>query len=223
MGALRSIAMGILWVLAGLGIVCGVVWGLTAAGLIKPLVVISGSMEPGIMTGDLLIDTKVAASTLEVGDVVSLHSELTSNLVTHRIQDMAAAGNGVYTITLKGDNNQFADALDYTVSGDVWKPTIQVPAVGTAITRMTTPGVAIPLLVGLAGLAGLVWLVPAPERPVRSKGGSDSCGEGVAGVRGSAAVGATAEEVQVSAVVGATAEARTMTRREYRLTTESPS
>lgn len=202
MGALRSIAMGILWVLAGLGVVCGVVWGLTAAGLIKPLVVISGSMEPEIMTGDLLVDTRVPASSLEVGDVVSLDSELTSNLVTHRIQNIVASGDGAYTITMKGDANEFGDALDYTVTGDVWMPLMQVPAVGTAITRMTTPGVAVPLLVGLAGLAGLVWLIPAPERGGRSGSRKASVGTGATGGTGTAAVGA--------AVSGA------MTRREYR-------
>lgn len=164
MQLMRHIALGVLWMLAGVGILCAVIWGATAAGIIKPLVVISGSMEPGIMTGDLVVDTKVPTSTLEVGDVVSLPSELTHNLVTHRIVAIAPADNGEYKITLKGDNNAFEDALDYTVSDEVWSPQVRVPGVGTAIMRMTTPAVAIPLLMGLVGLIGLIWLVPAPAR-----------------------------------------------------------
>ena len=100
MGALRRVALGILWLLAGIGIVSGVMWGLTAAGIVKPLVVISGSMEPKIMTGDLVIDTKVPASSLKIGDVVSLPSQLTHNLVTHRIQKIVSDGGDTYTITL---------------------------------------------------------------------------------------------------------------------------
>ncbi len=162
MGTLRRLALGILWLLAGIGIVSGVMWGLTAVGFVKPLVVISGSMEPEIMTGDLVIDTKVPASSLEVGDVVSLPSELTHNLVTHRIQNIVSDGGDSYTITLKGDANQFQDALDYNVTGEVWMPQITVPAVGNVIMRMTTPAVAVPLLVGLVGLMGITWLLPAP-------------------------------------------------------------
>ncbi|MET0735246.1 MAG: signal peptidase I [Microbacterium sp.] len=174
MQTLRTIAMSVLWALAALGVVCGVVWGLTAAGVIKPLVVISGSMEPEIMTGDLLIATRVPVEELEVGDVVSLDSELTDNLVTHRIQAIAPSGDGAYVVTMKGDANEFADALDYTVTGDAWMPYMRAAAMGTAITRMTTPAVALPLLVGLAGLMGLVWLVPARERGGRSRVGTPS-------------------------------------------------
>ncbi|MBN9152530.1 MAG: signal peptidase I [Microbacterium sp.] len=169
MGALRRVALGILWLLAGIGIVSGVMWGLTAAGIVKPLVVISGSMEPKIMTGDLVIDTKVPASSLKIGDVVSLPSQLTHNLVTHRIQKIVSDGGDTYTITLKGDANQFQDALDYTVAGEVWMPKITVPAVGNVIMRMTTPAVAVPLLVGLVGLMGITWLLPAPSRRDRTR------------------------------------------------------
>ncbi|SIT76455.1 signal peptidase I [Microbacterium sp. RU33B] len=162
MNTLRRIAMIALWTLAGVGVLCGVVWGATAAGVIKPLIVISGSMEPGIMTGDLLIATKTAASDLEVGDVVSLPSELTDKLVTHRIVAIEAAGDG-YLVTMKGDNNEFEDALDYSITGDVWKPEVQVPGAGSIVMRATTPAVAVPLLIGLVALLGLTLLLPAPE------------------------------------------------------------
>jgi len=164
MAALRRIALGILWLLATVGIACGLVWGATAAGLIKPLIVISGSMEPHIMTGDLVVDTRVAASTLKVGDVVSLPSSLTHDLVTHRIEKITAESGGDYSITLKGDNNRFADALDYRVGSQVWQPQLRLPGMGAALERMTSPVVVFAFLVGLAGLLGLVWLIPAPRR-----------------------------------------------------------
>lgn len=168
MQTLRRIAMIALWTLAGVGVLCGVVWGATAAGLIKPLIVISGSMEPKIMTGDLLIATRTPASELEVGDVVSLQSELTDNLVTHRIVAIEAAGDG-FLVTMKGDNNEAEDALDYTVTGSVWEPALQVPGAGAFVSRMTTPTVAVPLLIGLVALLGLTWLIPAPVQRAQGK------------------------------------------------------
>lgn len=167
MTVLHRLALGLLWLLAAVGVASAVVWGLTAAGMIKPLVVISGSMEPKIMTGDLLIDTKVPASTLAVGDVVSLPSTLTRNLVSHRIVALTPDGHGGYTVTLKGDANRYEDALDYPVRGEVWSPALRLPGVGGVITRMTTPAVAIPLLLGVAGLIGLIWLAPAPQPRAR--------------------------------------------------------
>lgn len=167
MQILRRLALTVLWALAAVGMACGLVWGASAIGVIKPLIVISGSMEPGIMTGDLIIDTPVPAEELAAGDVVSLPSELTGDLVTHRIEAIEPDGLGAYTVTMKGDNNDYTDALDYSVSGDVWQPTLQLAGWGTAVVRMTTPAVVMPLLAGLLGLLGLTML-PAPAiRTVR--------------------------------------------------------
>lgn len=161
MQALHRVAMVVLWGLAAIGVACGLVWGLTSLGIIKPLVVISGSMEPGIMTGDLIIDTRVPTDQLKVGDVVSLPSELTKDLVTHRIAAIDPDVLGGYTITMKGDNNAYSDALDYAVSDEVWQPSFQLAGWGTALMRLTTPAVALPLLMGLLGLLGLGMLTPS--------------------------------------------------------------
>ncbi|HEX5858296.1 MAG TPA: signal peptidase I [Microbacterium sp.] len=164
MQTLRRLALGALWALAAVGIACAMVWAATTAGIIKPLVVISGSMEPGIMTGDLLVATKVPAASVQAGDVVSLQGELTDNLVTHRVESIQPDGEGGWTVSMKGDNNEFADALDYSVTGDVWKPAAQLGGWGTAIMRVGTPAVALPLVIGLFGLLGLALLTPVPVR-----------------------------------------------------------
>lgn len=182
MQTLRRLAMIALCTLAAVGIACGVVWGATAAGLIKPLIVISGSMEPGIMTGDLLIATKTDVSELGTGDVVSLPSELTDKLVTHRIVAIAE-GDGDRIITMKGDNNEFEDALDYRVSGEVWMPQLQLAGAGTAVMRLTSPAVAVPLMTGLVALLGLTWLIPAPAgraRGARTRGAAGTAQAGAA-------------------------------------------
>ncbi|WP_261164314.1 signal peptidase I [Microbacterium sp. Marseille-Q6965] len=168
---LRRTALTALWLLAGFGFLCGATSAATSAGLIKPLVVVSGSMEPEIMTGDLLIARKVPTAGLRVGDVVSLPSPLTDDLVTHRIEQITTDGSGGLLLTLKGDNNPFSDAVDYAVSGHVWQPALQLPGWGAAMTRLATPVVAAPLLCGLMGLLGLTLLAPADARPRRAPAG----------------------------------------------------
>ena len=161
---LRRLAEIALWLLAAVGLACGLVWGATALGVIKPLIVISGSMEPGIMTGDLLIDVPVDARDVAAGDVVSLPSDLTGNLVTHRVEKIVPAGGGTFQVSMKGDNNDASDALDYFVGEQVWQPVVQLSGWGTAVQRITTPAVAVPLIVGLMSLLGLTLLLPAPSR-----------------------------------------------------------
>jgi signal peptidase len=169
MNTLRRIASGALWVLAAVGLACGLIWGATVTGYIKPLVVISGSMEPAIMTGDLIVDTPVDTASLQPGEVVSLHSDLADTLVTHRIRTITKTDAG-YSITLKGDANATEDPLPYTVGATVMQPTMQFPGAGGFVTKMTTPAVVFPLVVGLFALLGLVLLLPAPPvRPRRRK------------------------------------------------------
>lgn len=163
MVVLHRIALSVLWVLAAVGIACGLVWGATAAGFIKPLIVISGSMEPHIQVGDLVVDTPVDSKTLEVGDVVSLPSTLTHDLVTHRIVSVAPSGDG-YAITLKGDNNRFADALEYHVGAQVWAPKALLPGAGTVVERLMSPAVLLALLVSVLAVVGLAWMTPASRR-----------------------------------------------------------
>lgn len=166
MPMLRRTASILLWALAAVGIVCAGVWAATAAGVVKPLIVISGSMEPGIMTGDLLVAVPVGASELVPGQVASLPSELTRNLVTHRIVSIEEEAPGMLRIAMQGDANEFGDVLDYLVPADasVWVPRLTVPGAGEIVSRLMSPTVAIPLLCGLVGLVGLVWLIPPADR-----------------------------------------------------------
>src|SRR4051812_5180341 len=85
MRVLRGLGNAVLWVLAALGLASVLVWGATKLGYVQPLVVISGSMEPTIMTRDLLVDVRTPTSDLRAGDVASIYNPITQNLVTHRV------------------------------------------------------------------------------------------------------------------------------------------
>lgn len=166
MRALKFLGNTVMWLVAALGLASVLVWGATQAGWVRPLVVVSGSMEPQIMTGDLLIDRPRPTSELRVGDVASIHSDVTQNLVTHRVVGIEHVADGRWEIRMKGDANHSADAGVYVVGDTVWQPAWQISGGGYVLTTITRPSVALSLGVALASLLGLSLL---PRTTPRSR------------------------------------------------------
>ena len=198
MRVLRTAADVLVWTLAVIGVVCVGVWGATAAGLIKPLVVVSGSMEPGIKTGDLLVATPVPIEEVEVGDVLSLPNPVTDVLVSHRVIDLAQQPDGSWHVYMQGDANDSPDGGEYVVTDDtVLAPRWQFAGVGEALTRFTAPGTAVPLAIALAALLALSLLPrPAPQRPrpdAPSRAQEGGAGDGPVGTGVSTAAVAVAD------------------------------
>lgn len=164
MRLLRGIGWTVLWAMAGVGVLSGFAWVANAAGWVQPLVVVSGSMEPEIATGDLIVARLVPVSEVSPGDVITVMSDRTQKLVTHRIVDIED-GTGQRTFVLKGDANDAVDAQTYTLAAADRVPTpwFTVPGAGRAVETITRPAVAIPVLIALAALVGLTAL-PDPAR-----------------------------------------------------------
>lgn len=116
-------------------------------------VVLSGSMEPTIMTDELIIVK--ASDTYAVGDVVVYQTGRI--LVVHRIVDMA---DGM--VTTRGDANNTDDApIELSqIKGKVIK---HIPNVGTAVRIIKTPW-ATALLI-----AGAVLSVELPYRKKKNE------------------------------------------------------
>lgn len=74
---------------------------------IKPVAVLSGSMENAIMTGDLILIKNTDPLTLEKGDVICYLES--GQAVTHRIVEIVQEAGGLAYIT-KGDANNTEDA-----------------------------------------------------------------------------------------------------------------
>jgi signal peptidase len=164
MRILNAVGNAALWLLAALGVASLLVWGAGRAGLIQPLVVVSGSMEPGIMTGDLLVDVRVPTEQVEVGDVVSLRSPLSENLVTHRVVAVERTGESTWGVRLKGDANDVEDGGVYEVGDHVWQPAVQLSGGGNVVASLSRPSVVVPLGVTLLALVGLVLMPSDPPR-----------------------------------------------------------
>lgn len=97
----------------------------------SPLVVLSGSMEPALYPGDVVIIREQAADKYRPGDVVTYLTG--GNAFTHRI---VSEENGVFT--LKGDNNNTADE-SLTADRFEGKVILRIPKIGLAIVFLKKP------------------------------------------------------------------------------------
>jgi signal peptidase I len=167
MRIIRILGSVALWIGAVLGVIAGGVWVAGQFGWVQPLIVISGSMEPAIDTGDLIIARNLATSDVTVGDVVSLHSEMTNKLVTHRVTEVTPNPDGTWQINMKGDANDEPDLETYTVGESVLTPMARIPQGGTVVSKVMEPTVAMPILLALVALLGLSLLDEEPRRVVR--------------------------------------------------------
>ncbi len=166
MNVLRRTGGALLWVLAVFGALSGALFVANLAAWVKPLIVVSGSMQPDIQRGDLLIAMPVAASEVDVGEVTTLPNATSGALVTHRVTAVTRDGPQLL-IEMAGDANQVADPEPYRVDADaaVLQPVVTIPLVGNAMLTLARPAVAIPLAIATLALIGLS-LVP-PGRPAR--------------------------------------------------------
>lgn len=72
----------------------------------KPFIVLSGSMEPEIMTGDMVLVKNTDAGNLQKGDVIAFKSG--EAVVTHRIIEVKTE-NGEVSYVTQGDANDSPD------------------------------------------------------------------------------------------------------------------
>lgn len=72
----------------------------------KAFIVLSGSMEPQIQIGDIVVVKEIDTDTLKKGDIIAFKS--TDTIITHRIIQIINEVNQTKYIT-KGDNNNIQD------------------------------------------------------------------------------------------------------------------
>lgn len=161
---MRAMGNTLLWVLAILGVVSGALFAATKAGVVQPVVVVSGSMTPDIQTGDLLIATTTPVEALQPGTVATIRSAHTGNFVTHRVVSVEHQGDS-YAIAMKGDANDILDDETYLIpaGAEIWIPRLTVPAGGLVANSVATPRVAVPALIAI--LALITMSLFQPPRP----------------------------------------------------------
>ncbi|MDD5832935.1 MAG: signal peptidase I [Clostridiales bacterium] len=96
-----------------------------------PLSVMTDSMKPAFVSGDLIIIKKTDPSSLEKGDIITFHTIIDNQyqLNTHRIADIIE-DNGFRSYVTKGDNNAIEDQHIISDGDIVGKYVTRLPGVG---------------------------------------------------------------------------------------------
>ena len=121
----------------------------------KPFIVLSGSMETQISSGDIVIVKEVDKNTLKKGDIIAFKSN--DIVITHRIDEIVIEDNKVKYIT-KGDNNNTRDegiVLPEQIEG-IFK--CNIPKLGNFAIFIQTPiGILVCLSIPIILLIIIGW------------------------------------------------------------------
>lgn len=130
----------------------------------KTATMLTGSMEPGISPGDVVVSMPRPASEVEVGDVISYHIPIGDHRVeTHRIVEVVHGEDDSVSVRTAGDANDGVDPWLATLEGDtVWEMQLVIPRLGTVIRGLRQPVIQEYVFWGALGTAvliglGLVW------------------------------------------------------------------
>lgn len=122
--------------------------------------VYSGSMEPQLKVGGVVVTRPLAAGEIGVGDIITFHSPLNDELTSHRV---IAVGDGVVAaedgspvqFQTKGDANDHADPFVVPAQNLVGEVCFHMPYLGYAAQFIRSP-LGLMLTLCLPGLAIIV-------------------------------------------------------------------
>ena len=114
--------------------------------------VLSGSMEPSIATGGIVVIGPVSAADVRVGDVISFTANNVN--VCHRV--IAIKEGTPRQFTTKGDANDSPDPLPVSQANLRGKVALSIPLIGRLIVFMKTPvGLFMTVIIPLLALIGI--------------------------------------------------------------------
>ena len=121
-----------------------------------PLIVLTGSMEPEIMEGDLIICHTAEASDVKIGDVIAFFDPdgNGTSVLTHRVIEVTEE-NGSLSFRTQGDANDSADRLPVSADRLVGEYRFRIPGAGSvAMFMQTAPGLIVCVVLPLVLLIG---------------------------------------------------------------------
>ncbi|MFF2620422.1 signal peptidase I [Oerskovia jenensis] len=157
-----SVALSVL-VVAVLALAVAVVAVPKALGAV-PLTVLSGSMEPVLSPGDVVVVRPVAADDLRIGDVVTFQPVSDDpSLVTHRVVGIGSTGGAAGSFTTRGDANG-ADDEPIVADQVVGRVAYSVPLVGHLTNASWGPTAVTVAAAALIGYGLLMLVLPDRSR-----------------------------------------------------------
>jgi signal peptidase len=128
---------------------------------IKPMIVMSDSMESYISRGDLVFVKITKGEDLKKQDIIAYRLEGENYVITHRIVDIKQE-NGEYKFETKGDNNNSADGTLVRYKEVEGKYINKIPKLGAFLMFLQDPkGLVIVLLIVL--IVGMMWINAAKD------------------------------------------------------------
>ena len=122
----------------------------------RPFIVMTGSMEPVIMSGDLIFTKTIDPNDIKAGDIISFTDPAGNgvSVVTHRVVEVINEANGL-SFRTKGDANNAEDQDLVPASKILGIYLTRISGMGSAVMFMqTTTGLIICVVVPLILLIG---------------------------------------------------------------------
>jgi signal peptidase I len=171
--ALRHAARAFVWTAAGFSAAIALALVAPLAFDARPLTVLSGSMEPELGAGDVVLARSIPALEARPGDVVTFRAPPAMAggggrpLITHRVRSIEARAGKVVFVT-KGDANNSVERWQIDADEDVSRATVRVPMLGHGLAFAGSQAgivllVLLPLLVLGVLEVGAIWRRPEKE------------------------------------------------------------
>lgn len=177
---IRVVGTGLLW--TALGFAATMLLAITLPNLLgyRSLTVLSGSMEPTLMTGDMVISKWMRPDQAKVGDLVTFQSAESRKLITHRVRSVKINGDRV-DIATKGDANDTVEHWQAPSNGRVSRVEYDVPKVGYLTNLVSTTKGKLLMVVLPAILLAIYELVRLWRPEPRPKGRPEGSGQALRG------------------------------------------
>lgn len=173
----HRLAVIAVWILIGL--FGGLFLSVTAPYLLgsRSLTVLSGSMEPALHVGDVVVVEQVLPLDVRVGDIVTFRDPTdTSRLITHRVRQIDVEGRNVGFVT-KGDANTSVERWSTDREGTIGRVQFHVWRLGFLMFWIRSPFGRLALVVLPALLLGTfeLWRIwrPAAEDDADARPGRE--------------------------------------------------
>jgi signal peptidase I len=169
----RIVSAVVLWTIGG--VLFGVCMAVTVPFFfgIKSLTVLSGSMEPTIHVGDIVVVRQISPLDARIGDVVTFRDPAERDkLITHRVRKMSVA-DSVVSFETKGDANTSVERWKIGTDGTIGLVMYRVPKLGYALFYVHgTLGRLLLVVVPALLLGGYeIWRIWRPLRPETAEAG----------------------------------------------------
>ncbi len=155
---LRLIVIAIAWTALTVTVLAALAWGVGRATGHRSLTVLSGSMEPMIATGDIVVTKRISPDQARIGQVVSFRDPTgEQRLIIHRVRRIRDEGS-TWRFTTRGDANNTFERWSVPANGTIGRVWLRIPKLGYLLAQTRTPAARIALVVIPALLVGLMEL-----------------------------------------------------------------